>query len=108
LRDIIVVIIFFESFHKVFYLTLYRKDIMDTKIALTAIAIVTALALVVAPAMLDQPASAKKTTLCSSGPTAGTGPCPGNSGENNPNRCEETKAGQGQGGGEIKATTCED
>jgi uncharacterized Zn-finger protein len=44
---------------------------MNTKIALTAIAIVTALALVVAPAMVEQPASAKKIELCPSGK-----PCP--------------------------------
>ncbi len=53
---------------------------MNTKMALTAIAIVTALALVVAPAMVEQPASAKKIQLCPSG-----NPCKGNSGENNPN-----------------------
>jgi hypothetical protein len=53
---------------------------MNTKIALTAIAIVTALALVVAPAMLDQPASAKKTQICPSG-----NECQGKSGANNPN-----------------------
>jgi hypothetical protein len=37
---------------------------MNTKIALTAIAIVSALALVVAPAMVGQPALAKKQQVC--------------------------------------------
>ena len=53
---------------------------MNTKIALTAIAIVSALALVVAPAMVEQPASAKKIEVCPSG-----NPCQGASGEHNPN-----------------------
>jgi hypothetical protein len=53
---------------------------MNTKIVLTAIAIVTSLALVVAPAMVEQPASAKKVQVCPSG-----NECQGNSGEHNPN-----------------------
>jgi hypothetical protein len=53
---------------------------MNTKIALTAIAIVTALALVVAPAMVEQPASAAKQKICPSGK-----PCKGGSGDSNPN-----------------------
>jgi hypothetical protein len=56
---------------------------MNTKIALAAIAIVSALALIVAPAMVEQQASAKKIEVCPSG-----NPCAGGSGEHNPNvRC---------------------
>ena len=57
-----------------------RADMMNTKTALAAIAIVSALALVVAPAMVEQPASATKTTICPSG-----NPCRGGSGDSNPN-----------------------
>jgi hypothetical protein len=53
---------------------------MNTKMALTAIAIVSALALVAAPAIFEQPASAKKIEVCPSG-----NPCKGNSGDSNPN-----------------------
>ena len=53
---------------------------MNTKLALTAIAIVSALALIAAPAMVEQPASAKKIQVCPSG-----NPCSGSSGEHNPN-----------------------
>jgi hypothetical protein len=53
---------------------------MNTKLALTVIAIVSALALIVAPAMVEQPASAKKIQVCPSG-----NPCSGSSGEHNPN-----------------------
>lgn len=53
---------------------------MNTKIALTAIAIATVLALVVAPAMVEQPASATKQKICPSG-----NPCRGGSGDSNPN-----------------------
>ena len=78
---------------------------MYTKIGL-AIAVTSVVIAVAMLAPLATNAEAKKVTTCSSGPTAGTGPCPGNSGENNPNRCEETKAGNGNGQGEIKSTTC--
>ena len=80
---------------------------MYTKIGL-AIAVASVVIAVAMLAPLATSADAARTTTCSSGPTEGTGPCPGNSGENNPNRCEETKAGNGNGRGEIKSTTCED
>jgi hypothetical protein len=52
---------------------------MNTKIALTAIAIAAALALIVAPAMVET-ALAKKTEVCPSG-----NECQGASGAHNPN-----------------------
>ena len=79
---------------------------MNTKIGLgiaaTSVVIVAAM---LAP--LATNADAAKAQICSSGPTAGTGPCPGNSGSNgNCNRSEVTKAGNGQGSGEIKGSSC--
>jgi hypothetical protein len=71
---------------------------MVLAIAITSVVI----AVTVAPMVLNQ-AFAAKTTTCSQGPP---GPCGGNSDENNKNRCETTKAGEGQGGGEIKSSTC--
>ncbi len=79
---------------------------MDTKIAL-AIAMASLAVAVAMLAPLATTADAARTQICSSGPTAGTGPCPGNSGSNgNDNRCEVTKAGRGQGSGEIKGESC--
>ena len=69
---------------------------------LLAIAVISVVAVAVAPMVLNQ-AFARVETTCSQGPP--TGACGGNSDENNKNRCETTKAGQGQGG-EIKDTTC--
>ena len=74
-------------------------------LALSAIAAMVVMVVAVAP--LATNVDAAKRQICSSGPTAGEGPCPGNSGSNNnPNRCEVTKAGQGGGSGSFKGTTC--
>jgi hypothetical protein len=75
---------------------------MSAKIAL-AIAM-TGVMVAVALAPLVTSADAARSTTCSQGPS--TGPCPGNSDANNPNRCETTRTGQGGGSGTIKDTTC--
>ena len=75
-----------------------------TTLALSAIAAIVVMVVAVAP--LATNVDAAKRQICDSGPTAGTGPCPGNS-ESSPNRCEQTKAGQGGGSGSFK-TTCPD
>jgi hypothetical protein len=67
-------------------------------IAVTSIMVVAA----ISPTILGQ--TFAKTTTCSQGPP--DQPCSGNSDTNNKNRCETTKAGSGNGGGEIKGTTC--
>jgi hypothetical protein len=79
---------------------------MDTKIGL-AIAVASVVIAVAMLAPLATNADAKRATICQSGPTAGEGPCPGNSAENNPNRCDIVKTGQGGGQGTIKEP-CED
>ncbi len=62
---------------------------MNTKIALTAIAIVSALALIVAPAMVGTALAKKEeVTICPSG-----NECRGNSGASNPNAFDECRAG---------------
>ena len=76
-----------------------------TTLALSAIAAMVVMVVAVAP--LATNVDAAKRQICDSGPTADEGPCPGNSGGNNPNRCEFTKAGQGGGSGSFK-TTCPD
>lgn len=76
-----------------------------TTLSLSVIAAIVVMVVAVAP--LATNVDAAKTQICSSGPTAGTGPCPGNSGSNgNCNREEVTKAGKGQGSGEIKDSSC--
>jgi hypothetical protein len=60
-------------------------------------------AVAISPTLMGQ-AFAKTTTTCSQGPPDQS--CSGNSDTNNKNRCETTKAGNGNGGGEIKGTTC--
>ena len=77
---------------------------MNTKIVLAIAMTSVMVAVALAPIMLSQAALAAKSTTCSQGPS--TGPCPGNSDANNPNRCQTTKAGGGGGAGEIKDTTC--
>jgi hypothetical protein len=102
----VIIILFFESFQVVFYLTLYKADIMDTKLGL-GIAVASIVIAVAMLAPLATNADAAKRQVCSSGPTEGTGPCPGNSGSNgNDSRCEVTRTGQGGGQGTIKDTSC--
>ena len=78
---------------------------MDTKIGL-GIAVAGVVIAVAMLAPLATNAEAKKAPICDSGPTAGEGPCPGNS-ESSPNRCEQIKAGEGGGSGSFK-TDCPD
>ena len=79
---------------------------MDTKLGL-GIAVASVVIAVAMLAPLATNADAAKRQICTSGPTAGEGPCPGNSGSNgNCNRQEVTKAGQGGGSGSFKGSTC--
>lgn len=82
---------------------------MNTKVAM-AIAVTSVMVALVAVAispLLASQAHAARTTTCDIGGSTRTGTCPGNSGSNgNPNQCQTTKAGQGQGSGEIKGSSC--
>jgi len=82
-----------------------RAEDMNTKIGL-GIAVASVVIAIAMLAPLATNADAAKRQICDSGPTAGEGPCPGNS-ESSPNRCEQTKAGNGGGSGSFK-TTCPD
>jgi hypothetical protein len=75
-----------------------------TTLAVSAIAAIVVMVVAVAP--LATSVDARKAQICDSGPTAGEGPCPGES-QKSPNRCEQTKAGLGGGSGSYK-TTCPD
>jgi hypothetical protein len=75
-----------------------------TTLAVSAIAAMVVMVVAVAPFATN--VDAKKALVCNSGPTAPTGPCPGES-QNSPNRCEQVKAGQGGGSGSYK-TPCEE
>jgi hypothetical protein len=108
LRFVVNIILFFESFQIILSTLCFysRAEDMNTKIGL-GIAVASVVIAVAMLAPLATSADAARAQVCQSGPTAGTGPCPGNSGSNgNCNRMEDTKAGKGQGSGEIKDTTC--
>jgi hypothetical protein len=91
LRDVIIIILFFENTQMTLFTSCLhgRADMMNTKTALAAIAIASALALIVAPAMVGT-ALAKKQEVC----TLPSGnPCPGATEDHNPQTDKKCVAG---------------
>jgi hypothetical protein len=92
LRDVIIIILFFENLQMTLLTSClhHRADMINTKTALAAIAIVSALALVVAPAMVGTALAAKK-EVC----TLPSGnPCPGATEDHNPQTDKKCVAGK--------------